>query len=210
MTETAVETTQSDVAVPEPAGATEERQAAVLTGLFDPDMDFRKLALEANYHAKGFRLVDSKDYLVGVPFIVTAVTYREGYSTPQGPGDYISIEGVVADKATLESSPTKHYLPAEMGVYPNEPIVVNDGGTGIRRTLTQLFHEIGIIDVGPELEGENRFDRPYQTWASGAERATTGITSDLNGEPFRYIAVRGLHRSDYDSPYGPATTFYIG
>lgn len=209
--ETTATEQDTTVAVPEPKGATETRQAAEVAWNFNPDMDFRKLALEAQYFTKGFRLVDTKDHLIGVPHVITAITYREGYTGQNGEqGDYISLEGVVADKDTLASSPVKHYLPVDMAVYPNEAVVYNDGGTGIRRSVTQLLHEIGLIDVGPAYGDENPYDKPYQRWASGAERATTGITSDLNGEPFRYVIIRGLRRSDYDSQYGAATTFYFG
>jgi hypothetical protein len=201
---------ETTVAVPEPAGATEERQIAEVAYGFDPNMDFKKLALEAQYFAKGFRLVESKDDLEGVPHVITAVTYRPGYTGTDGTvSDYISLEAVVADKATLESNPVKHSLPAELHLYPNEPVVYNDGGTGIRRTMTELFHTIGLIDVGEAPAEGNAFDKPYQSWASGAELATTGITADLSGTPFRYVAIRGLRRSDYDSPYGAATTFYF-
>jgi hypothetical protein len=199
------------VAVPEGASITEQRAAAVT--FFDPNMDFKKLAAAANYFTKGFRLVEDKDHLVGVPLVVTGITFREGYSTTEGPGDYASFEAVVADRDTLTSSPVKHYLPAQvddLAIYPNEPIVFNDGGTGVRRSAVELLHDIGIIDVGPALGDENPYDKPYQLWAAGAERATTGIVADLNGEPFRWVAIRGLRRSDYDSPYGPATTFYFG
>jgi len=177
----------------------------------DPDRDFQKLALEAEYFSKGFRKVDKAD-LEGVPHVIIGVTYREGYTRPDGTrGDYISVEAVVADKATLESSPIRHMLPRELAVWGNESVVYNDGGTGIRRELTSLFHSIGLIDVGaPSTKKENPFDRPYQEWVNGSDVAATGITEDLEHNPFRFIAARGLRRSDYESPFGPATTFYIG
>lgn len=180
--------------------------------LFNPDMDFRKLASEATDFTKGFRLVEDKDVLAGVPHVITTLTFREGYSTTAGPGDYVSIEAVVADRDTLSSNPVRHYLPAavdELAVYPNEAIVYNDGGTGVRRACVKMLHDIGVIDVGVPEGDENPFDRPYQLWASGSELAATGITADLNGRPLRYVVVRGLRRSDYTSPYGEATTYYF-
>lgn len=196
-------------AVAIPDSATEGRSLMAAWG-YNPDMDFRKLALEAQYHARGFRLVQ-KEQLIGVPHVIVGVTYRPGYVQQNGQeSDYVSLEAVVADKDTLESNPVKHMLPDSLEVFGNEPVVYNDGGTGIRRYLTELFHNVGIIDVGKVKGDENPFDRPHQQWDSGAERATTGIVADHDGVPFRFIAFRGLRKSDYESPYGPATTYYFG
>lgn len=204
--------TQPDtaVAVPEP-----EESRLDLYATYDPDMDFRKLALEATYFAKGFRLLDDKSALEGVPFVVIGVTFREGFPREGKAGDYVSIEAVVADKDTLATPPVRAQLPDNMTVFPNEAIVFNDSGTGIRRTLTQLFHDTGLIDVGGTAGDPYRFDRPYQQWKKGADQATTGIVANVHGEPFRYLALRGLRRSDYEwqPPEGkpqPATTFYFG
>lgn len=192
-----------------PETATELRELANWTG-YDPDLDFRKLADQLTGVARGFRLVD-KAVLVGVPHIILSVTYRLGYPRNSVPGDYVSVEAIVADKATLESNPVRHILPTDLSVWGNEPIIYNDSSTGIRRSLTALFQRMGIIDVGPATnKNENAFDKQFQLWANGAERAQDGINADLDGVPFRYLAPRGLRRSDYESPYGPATTFYLG
>jgi hypothetical protein len=187
---------------------------------YDPNMDFRKLALEAQYFTKGFRLIENKDHLIGVPHVVIGVTYREGFPREGKAGDYVSVEAVVADAKTLDSLPVRSQLKGELAVYANEAVVYNDSGTGIRRYFTELFHNASIINVGKfdpaKVASElNPFDRPYQRWTEGADRATTGIVADLNGEAFRMVAMRGLRRSDYEwtPPEGkpqPATTFYFG
>ena len=184
-------------------------------GVYDPSLDFQKLALEAQYFARGFRLVDKED-LIAIPFAVIKVTYREGYLADKVQGDYVSLECVVADRATLDSPQIKHYMNrarpdkgANLVVYPNEPVVINDGGTGIRRTLTELFSDAGMIDVGGDKNDPRRFDRPYSLWKSGADEAQYGFEADKNGNAFRYIALRGLRVSEYESPYGPATTYYF-
>lgn len=203
---------KSAIALPEDVSTSTEIRRFT-EGLYDPNMDFRKLAMEATYFTKGFRLVEDKDTLAGVPHVITNLTFREGYSTTAGPGDYVSIEAVVADRDTLNSNPVRHYLPApsvdQLAVYPNEAIVYNDGGTGIRRACVKMLHDIGLIDVGAPEGDENPFDRPYQLWAEGAEQAAIGFTADKNGQPLRYVVIRGLRRSDYTSPYGEATTFYF-
>lgn len=198
---------EAAVAVPETS--TELRVMDMAWG-HDPARDFQTLALEAQYFSKGFRLVQKAD-LLGVPHVIIGVTYREGYTrADKKPGDYVSIEAVVADKATLESSPVRHALPRELTVWGNESIVYNDGGTGIRRELTQMFHSLGLIDVGTPKKNENPFDRPYQEWVKGADLATTGIEADAEGVAFRFVCMRGLRKSEYESPFGPAVTFYIG
>lgn len=190
--------------------ATEARELANVWQ-YNPDMDFRKLALEAEYGSKGFRLVE-KDDLLNVPHIIIGITYRQGFPTPGGkPGDYVSIEAVVADKDTLMTPPIRNALDLEnLKVYGNEPVVYNDGSTGVRRQLTEQLHGMGIIDVGNPRKDENPFDRPFQEWASGGDLAESGIVADQNGVPFRYAALRGLRRSDYEWQGQPAHTHYIG
>ena len=176
---------------------------------YNADLDFRKLALEAQYHAEGFRLVEKND-LIGVPHVIIGMTYREGFPRNGAVGDYVSIEAVVADKDTLDTPPVKSMMAGtDVTVFGNEPVVYNDSGTGIRRVLTELLQDAGLIDVGKPRGDENPFDKPYQFWAKGEEIATQGIKAVAN-RPFRYLALRGLRRSDYESPYGPATTFYLG
>jgi len=191
-----------------PSNATEMREVENVWG-FDPDLDFQKLALEAKYRARGFRLVEKAD-LENVPHVIVGVTYRPGYVVNGKQGDYVSVEAVVADKETLNSNPIKHLLPETVRVYGNEPVVYNDGSTGIRRSLTELFQAIGLIDVGKAVKDENPFDRPYSDWKEGADQAITGFTADKDGEKFRFVVARGLRRSDYEWQGQPATTYYLG
>jgi len=179
---------------------------------YDPDLDFRKLALESKYFTRGFRLL-GKDALIGVPHIVIGVTYREGFPREGKAGDYVSVEAVVADAKTLASNPIKHQLPVppdQLSVYPNECVVYNDSGTGVRRYLTELFHNIGLVDVGPAKGDASPYDKPFQLWKSGADLATTGIVADNDGDAFRLPVMRGLRRSDYEWEGQPATTYYLG
>lgn len=179
--------------------------------LWNPDNDFRKLALDVGYVSEGFRLI-SKEDLLGVPFVVKTVVYREGFPREGAEGDYVSVECVVADKRTMESEPVRsmieNYPPA---VFGNEGIVFNDSGTGIRRQLTRLFHEWQLIDVGQPLGDDlNPYDKPYQSWASGMGPAMSGIRAEDIGRAGLYLALRGLRRSDYDWHGQNATTYYFG
>lgn len=220
MSESVAETVSAELVNP-----TESRAVSAVRGLFDPDLDFRKLALEAQYYARGFRLVHKAilsapvddPTQTGIPFVVVAVTYRDGYvSTTSGEmGDYMSLEAVIADVDTLDL-PQFRSVRSRMedaGLFPNEPIVFNDGSTGIRRTMTELLQNTGLIDVGTlpkSMKDANPYDKPYGSWDKGGDLAKTGITRFTEAQPFRYVATRGLRRSDYDSEYGPATTFYFG
>lgn len=189
--------------------ATRQEELAQFRTLYNPDLDFARLVSEATHYTDTFTLVE-KAQLVGVPFVIISVTYRDGYTTPSGiEGDYVSCEAVIGHEELLKSAPVQAHLSGPLAVYPNQPVVFNDGGTGIRRTLTQLFHATGLIDVGSEAM-DRRFDMPMSQWKSGADLARTGITQDATGRPFRYVCPNGLRVSEYESPYGPAVTYYFG
>lgn len=194
-----------------PVDATETRALSSI-GLYDPDLDFRKLAHEATHFAKGYRLV-KKEALEGVPHVILAITYREGFPRAGSPGDYVSLECIVADKDTLNSGPVRASLPIppdQLTVFPNEPVVYNDSSTGVRRQITELLSQMGMINPGKPTGDENRYDKPFQRWTAGDNLATDGIITDQNGEAFRYVAIRGLRKSEYEWEGQPATTWYIG
>lgn len=179
--------------------------------MWNPDNDFRKLALDAYYVSEGFRLVDKED-LLRVPLVVKRVVWREGFPREGAEGDYVSCECIVANRELLETEPIKSHLPEPMTVYGNEPVVFNDSGTGIRRRLTKLVHEAGLIDCGqPMTEDQNIFDKPFQMWHSGAGVAQAGISGDdltpVKGGLF--LALRGLRMSEYDWHGQDAVTYYF-
>lgn len=213
-----------DVAIP----SSTAKELTTYRDMFDPDLAFSKLVNEvkSGYIARGFKLLTDKDggvgkdALINVPHLVIGITYRPGFSIPGTKirGDYISLESVVADKEFFALPQVRASLGRDidtLAVYPNESVVYNDGGTGIRRTMTKLLHTTGVIDVGGDFkkDGDRIYDRPCELWASGAELAMSGIVADVDGEPFRYLAVRGLRRSDYkyDDNGTPqdATTYYF-
>lgn len=193
----------------ETTGAQVELLSAGEFPLWNPDNDFRKLALDVAYVSEGFRLIDKED-LIGVPFVVKRVVYREGFPRNGAEADYISVECIVADKATLSSEPVKGMIDGPPKVFGNEGVVFNDSGTGIRRELTRMFHAWELIDVGEQVsEDINQYDKPFQAWASGSGGALNGITADQVGKAGLYLALRGLRRSDYEWHGQDATTFYF-
>src|SRR5580658_7466250 len=137
LTDQATETAaQTAVSLPARTGTA----LAELRTIYNPDLDFRKLAAETRLYTEGFRLITAddkyaKDMLIGVPHIVVGLTFRDGYTDGKIQGDYVSVEAVIADKGTMEAPQVRHQLPSPLLVYPNEAVVYNDGGTGIRREL---------------------------------------------------------------------------
>jgi hypothetical protein len=184
---------------------------ATARGLYNPDLDFAKLASnEALFYSRGFKLV-GKSSLEGVPHGIVNVVFRDGYLTNGIRGDYVSCEAVVASTDVFAMPQFKHLI-SNLLVWPNQAVIYNDGGTGIRRTLVEAFHNAGVINVGDEVEGENRFDRPMSQWISGADRAATGIKgSDIRPgfKGFLWSCLNGLRVSNYTNEYGDGTTWYI-
>lgn len=205
---------QTDLAVP----ATDIE----LRGLYNPDLDFRKLVEQAGtdaFWSQGFRLVEKED-LLGVPHIVISVTYREGFPRAGVKGDYVSVEAVVAHAELLHSAPVlagirqarenDHFTIDDLPVFQNEAVIYNDGSTGVRRTITEELTIGGVIDPGPEgPDVLSRFDRQYQKWAAGSDLAGERIVALQSGVPYRHIARRGLRKSEYVNQYGDATTWYF-
>lgn len=163
----------------------------------------------------GHALVDQAA-LVGVPFIVTGVTVREGVPQKDGKNtirtNYLSIELIVADKPTL-----LRYI--EMGrLAPNvaknfepcEQLVFNDGSTGVARQVVSKLHETGAITVpdgsndGPM--GTSRWDIHRSKWNAG----WTEDNPDLHFPNLAWSAPRGLRVSGYTNDFGDAETYYIG
>jgi hypothetical protein len=175
---------------------------------------------DATDEVEGYDLVkDEALYaLVGVPFMVTNVTFREGIQRKGHPyrDDYVSLELTVApfevltDRwARILARRATYKLTAEGIAKPEEQLVINDGSTGIYRQIIQYLQAknlIGLPDGETEGEkGETVLDLPRSEWLSGADQATSGIN-------IRLKCSRGLRYSDYSNEYTgeeTARTWYI-
>lgn len=190
-------------------------------GLYDPDLDFRKLLAEGGdeaFWSQGFRLVEKED-LLGIPHIIVSVTYREGFPRAGVKGDYVSLEAVVASADILASMPVMKTIMTlqenvktvyDLTVFPNEAVIYNDGSTGVRRQVTEKIASLGMIDPGPA--GNDVLvpaDRQVQKWAKGSDLLGERLVATPNGQPLRFNNLRGLRKSDYENEYGEATTYYI-
>jgi len=171
----------------------------------------------------GSDLESDKIQLVGVPFIITKVFFREGNYRRPGeamPDDFVSVELVTApaDNPLWRKVERKRSaypgIPLQTEVSPNEQIVINDSSTGIKRQVVQYLHGkklITVDDTTPrdfsDLYGElgkNPFDADRATLSEGAAAAEKGISVRLK-------CPRGLRVSFYENDYTPeGKTFYLG
>lgn len=125
---------------------------------------------------------DDKDTLVGVPFIVTAISFRPDGKGPVGGRDFVSAEAVDKD---------------------NRALVINDSSTGMRRQLVQYLQAHKLI--APDIDPDERVCAVGEGAAS-----ETFVFDGSKGNPKPLGAPRGLRRSDFVNPEtGPATTFYL-
>lgn len=148
-----------------------------------------------------------KNLLLGVPHVITRVTYRPGIDDK----DYVSVEATLGDYAALSHAVLRKWIPNvatvdDLVFDPEERIVYNDGSTGIRRQLTMILHNAGIINVGPVEDGFS-YDRPYTEWESfnqvGKMNNESGddkievpdIQHNGNDAPLAIFAMRGLRVS---------------
>lgn len=193
-----------------PVTAQDAMLARVQSG---PTSLFAQLSEGADEHV-GFDLQKDKSPLVGVPFIITSATFRDGVmrgtkSNPI-PTNYVSLEIVIGDVAALTKAVKRGRLSANVPFDPNERLVLNDGSTGIYRQIVSYLNSKGIIQVPAGREdgevGECRYDTYRASWTGWDANETTDPRFE-----FTYLCPRGLRVSEYDSDYSAdgASTFYL-
>lgn len=169
--------------------------------------------------------------LIGIPFVITKLTYQpldDDY--PDSPG-YVSLEASIFPKhfvvEAIERGWTGRYSDVtdwqdETGLRPDSLIVINDGSKGVRRTVTEMLHNAGLVDVGdPDGEWVNPFDKPWTLWThfqqsetrrddDGAEFQVPSFTKKMDGGDIFIISERGLRASKApDAPAGHSDTFFL-
>jgi hypothetical protein len=167
----------------------------------------------------------SKELLMGVPHIITRVTYWQPKKDQKG---MVSVEATVADFPVLKRAIERGWVPNtesvdQLKLDPEERVVYNDGGTGIRRQITVILEQLKLIDVGDNKNPlPERFDRPWPEWEEFAETryqsAEIGqvpsfsryTAADGTEKPFLLQVPRGLYVSSYENEYtDEGTTFYL-
>lgn len=169
-------------------------------------------------------LEQDKMTLVGVPMVITRVTYRpKAAKTERG---FVSVEAVIGDVPHIEQAIRRGWIPNvervdQFPFTPEELIVFNDGSTGIRRQLTILLQSAGLLDIGDRPDGDNSaFDRDWSAWNAYRSGTMQNVGADSEGNPvkievpdftdLRIFAPRGLRVSSYTADgIGDATTFYL-
>ena len=171
---------------------------------------------------EGFDLEKNKMDLVGVPFVVTKVYFREG-KFARGkeilPDDFVSLELVTAPTHIYHDRVLRNRrrytdmgVPSDTPIGPNEEVVINDSSTGIKRQICWYLNHSGFIsipDVPPDFSdlagsiGESRFDVSRDMLPDYAEAMENGIV-------IRLLVRRGLRPSKYENEYTPdGVTYYL-
>ena len=176
---------------------------------------FQSLVGDADVVAGG-TLEKEKDNLIGMPFVITSITIRDGLRSAKTNNitNYVSLEAVIADRPTMAKALQRGLInQGQANLFdPEESIVINDGSTGICRQVIAWAHSKGYINVpeGPETggAGETRYDAYWGTWADN----NTGEAGSYRIELDRPLyCPRGLRLSTYENDYSPdGATYYLG
>lgn len=196
-----------------------ETQSFAEIAPYERSMSFSDMALTAD-EVLGHALLKDEDKLnglLGVPFLITHVTYRRSFPSMKTKGlwlAYVSAECVIADETYLDSyGISLHGRP----VHAEMTVVLNDGSTGIARQITKYLHSKGYIELpeGPDEGGKetSRFDAPPSEWPDvhyGDLRFTEEEFAEYRAE-IRLLCPRGLRLSDgYSNDFTDnGATFYI-
>lgn len=197
-----------------------EEQENALAVASDADLmniSYAELDASDQYRIPGWDLVDNKDFLMGVPFMIVGVTFQmpvADKARPSGARDYVSCRAVIGNDDALAEAVERGWIPGKLAFKPEERILFNDGSTGIRRDIVKILHSANLIDVGHE-DNPTRFDLPWTEWKSFSQSAMQGenvvpeFISNHRGNLFTIKARRGVRKSEYSNEYGDAVTYYL-
>lgn len=144
-------------------------------------------------------LIDDKESLIGVPFIVTKAVFRP--SDKVSGDDYVSLECTSSETDPITGR--------------NRRLVINDSGTGIRRQMVRYLTHKGIIDPGKgeEAGSETRYDNKCWTWELLGDNADITFneesTATVTVDGIKMLAKKGLRESTYVNDNGEGTTYYL-
>ena len=171
---------------------------------------------------EGFDLEKNKMDLVGVPFIITKVYFREG-KFARGkeilPDDFVSLELVTAPTHIYHDRVARNRrrytdmgVPSDSPIGPNEEVVINDSSTGIKRQICWYLHSRGFLQIPGVPEnfsdlsgsiGDSRFDLSRDMLPESAKDMENGLE-------IRLLVRRGLRPSKYENEYTPeGITYYL-
>lgn len=197
--------------------------------VYTPGMDWETL-LETADEILGYDLArdETADDLVGVPFALTAVTFRPGVLRDKVRQAYVSCEVRISPHLDLrlintrrEGSRLPRINDLDMLAFGgNQHVVFNDGSTGVYRQVVKYLAVKGYVELKtPVVEtgayGESSFDQPPSGFAD-IHRGE--VRFDKEGFPVYTAAIapilycpRGLRLSLYENDYTQTgKTRYIG
>lgn len=205
----------------------QQHQAPLVHSPYDRNAVSFSDMIETAVEVQGNQLVKEElaDELVGVPFLITKLTFRRGMKDTSVPKDspvrwmaYVSAEAVIADAAYLAS---RKINLDDKPFLAGDHIVLNDGSTGIYRQVVAVLESQGyiVLPEGPVqgAKGQVRFDAPPSEWEQiDVGESWFGEVASAN-EGFlvytvdcRIFAPRGLRLSSYSNDYASeAQTRYL-
>jgi hypothetical protein len=202
-----------------------EKQTA--TSVYQPGEAWETLVNESD-EILGYDLAkdETADDLVGVPFIITRVTFRPGVLRDKVRQAYVSCETVIAPQLDLrlintrrDGSRLPHLFDLEgLAFGPGSHVVFNDGSTGVYRQIVKYLAAKKYIELkAPVIEagsyGESSFDQPPGGWADITQGESffdaDGFASYV--ADIRLYCPRGLRLSLYENDYTQTgKTRYLG
>lgn len=210
--------TTNEVAIPAGRNLVIPTDAEYAVMSYDELMEMESLRIQ------GLTLI-SKEEMLGVPHIITRVTYWMPKKDQKG---MVSVEATIGGIPHLERAIQRRWIPNvenadQLRIDPNERVVYNDGGTGIRRQITMMLESLKLLDVGDnDNQTPERFDRPWTEWENFAEHryqskeiGTVPSFSRHTGADGVERALiircdRGLYLSAYSNEYtDEGETFYL-
>lgn len=163
------------------------------------------------------QLEKEKVRLLGVPFVITRVIYQSDFK--KSDRGYVTLEIVIAPYAQLKEAEDRGWIPpANLPLLykPGETVKFNDGSTGVRRQITSMLAQAGMLNVGSPMSDDPKvsvYDKPWTEWDSFSQTSqqsgTNGEKIDVpdftfgpSGMPLRIIVTHGLrvsHLDDWDT-----------
>ena len=151
------------------------------------------------------------DLLIGVPFVITAMTFRTGdymNAATKLNGPYVTVECLTGDETAFARAVKRGRVTGDCPFGPEEEILFNEGGTGAYRQCVQVWEACQwiVLPDGPNggEYGVSRFDSPLGTWTVTSDIVTTGADSDgqvVYSAPVRLLCPRGLRVSEYENQF---------
>lgn len=212
--------------------ASEVATNAPQVSVYQPGTDWESLVNESD-EILGYDLAkdETADDLVGIPFLITRITFRPGVMRDKVQQAYVSCETRVSPtldirliNARRESSRLPRLSTLDTLAFgPDSHVVFNDGSTGAYRQIVKYLNVKGFIQLKePVIDaggyGESSFDQPPSEWAAILSGETTDIAGTKAGDVFtgytadiRLYCPRGLRLSLYENDYTQTgKTRYIG